>query len=111
MSSQFAKLGRAMALRQALLQDAGGRYAVGGAVTGGRMRKRRMGAAGTKAGARKNPWLAHVQAYRQKHPAMSYKECLKNAAKSYKPKGASHKKAGGAVTGGRKKRAVPTKRR
>ena len=104
MSSQFAKLGRAMALRQALLQDAGGRYAVGGAVTGGRMRKRRVtGGYGTKAGAMKNPWLAHVQAYRQEHPALSYKQCLKNAAKSYRK--------GGAVTGGRRVKRAPTKRR
>jgi hypothetical protein len=33
-----------------------------------------------------NPWLTHVAAYRTQHPDSSYKECLKEAAKSYTKK-------------------------
>lgn len=29
-------------------------------------------------------WIVHVKAYRLKHPKLSYKECLINAAKTYK---------------------------
>jgi hypothetical protein len=54
------------------------------------------GGYGTKAGAMKNPWLAHVQAYRQEHPGMPYKKCLQNAAKTYR--------RGAGITGGRKSR-------
>ena len=28
-------------------------------------------------------WLLHVKLYREKHPNMSYKDCLKNAKDSY----------------------------
>ena len=28
-------------------------------------------------------WLLHVKVYREKHPNMSYKDCLKNAKDSY----------------------------
>lgn len=40
-----------------------------------------------------NPWLAHVKAYRSKHPNKSYKECLKEAKKTYK-KGSGLRTAG-----------------
>ena len=30
-----------------------------------------------------NAWLAHVKAYREKHPEVSYKDCLKEAKKTY----------------------------
>ena len=40
-----------------------------------------------------NPWLAHVEAFRAKHPNMSYKEVLQKAKASYKPIGA--KRGGG----------------
>ena len=40
-----------------------------------------------------NPWLAHVKAYRAKHPNKSYKECLKEAKKTYK-KGSGLRTAG-----------------
>ncbi len=30
-----------------------------------------------------NAWLAHVKTYREKHPEMSYKDCLKEAKKTY----------------------------
>lgn len=32
-------------------------------------------------------WMLHVRKYREKHPKLSYKECLVNAAKTYKKKG------------------------
>jgi hypothetical protein len=31
-----------------------------------------------------NPWMKHVAAYRKKHPEMTYKDCLRNCAKTYK---------------------------
>lgn len=31
-------------------------------------------------------WMVHVGKYRDKHPKLSYKECLINAAKTYKKK-------------------------
>lgn len=31
-----------------------------------------------------NKWLEHVKMYRKMHPNKSYKECLKDAATSYK---------------------------
>ena len=34
----------------------------------------------------KNPWLKHVAKYRDKHPKLSYKECLQKAMKTYKKK-------------------------
>lgn len=40
-----------------------------------------------------NPWLAHVKAYRSKHPNKSYKDCLKEAKKTYK-KGSGLRTAG-----------------
>ena len=42
------------------------------------------GGKGTKAGASKSPWLAHVKAYRASHPGMSYKDALSGASASYK---------------------------
>jgi hypothetical protein len=37
------------------------------------------------AGGRKpNPWIAHLKAFRAKHPGMSYKECMKKAKLTYK---------------------------
>jgi hypothetical protein len=45
---------------------------------------------GVRAGKKKtmshhqNPWIMHVQAYRKKHPSLSYKEVLMEARKSYK---------------------------
>jgi len=38
-----------------------------------------LGGSGTRGG-----WIAHVRAYRSKHPDKSYKQCLRDAAKSYK---------------------------
>jgi hypothetical protein len=32
-----------------------------------------------------NKWIAHVQAYRQSHPSVSYKDAMKLAKPSYKP--------------------------
>lgn len=40
-----------------------------------------------------NPWLAHVKAYRAKHPNKSYKESLMEAKKTYK-KGSGLRTAG-----------------
>lgn len=71
--SQLERLQKAIFLRQAMLQGQG--------VVGGRMK----GGLGTKAGARKNPWLAHVRAFRTKHPNLSYAEALKRARASYVP--------------------------
>lgn len=31
-----------------------------------------------------NPWIAHVRAYRKKHPKLSYRQCLSAASKTYK---------------------------
>lgn len=31
-------------------------------------------------------WNAHVKAFRAKHPNLSFKECLRQAAKTYKKK-------------------------
>jgi len=31
-------------------------------------------------------WMVHVKNYREKHPKLSYKECLINASKTYKKK-------------------------
>lgn len=36
-----------------------------------------------------NPWLIHVADYRAKHPDSTYKECLKEAAKTYTKKDTS----------------------
>lgn len=33
--------------------------------------------------AQHNPWLAHVREFREKHPHLSYKDCLIQAKKSY----------------------------
>jgi len=41
-----------------------------------------------------NPWIEHVKQFRMKHPKMSYKECLINARKTYKPKKKEVKKGG-----------------
>ena len=37
-------------------------------------------------------WLLHVKVYREKHPNMSYKDCLKNAKDSYVKKEVKKKK-------------------
>ena len=44
-------------------------------------------------GAGNSRWIAHVKAYRAKHPGMSYKDALKGAKSSYK-KGSGLKLAG-----------------
>jgi hypothetical protein len=44
-------------------------------------------------GKKSNPWLAHVKAYRAKHPNKSFKDSLKEAKKTYK-KGSGLKTAG-----------------
>ena len=36
-----------------------------------------------------NSWMDHVKRFRQKHPKMPYKDVLKNARASYKPKSAT----------------------
>ena len=36
-----------------------------------------------------NPWLIHVADYRTKHPDSTYKECLREAAKTYTKKDAA----------------------
>ena len=82
----------------------------------------RYSGAGTKAGAKHNPWLRHVHAYRMKHPNMPYREVLQRARASYHPvhhrsgskthsiRGGrrrvhkSHKR-GGVMVGGRRKKA------
>lgn len=33
---------------------------------------------------RGNPWLSHLKSYRADHPEKSYKQCMKDAAKTYK---------------------------
>lgn len=32
-----------------------------------------------------SPWLLHVAAFRESHPDLSYKECLKQAKETYTP--------------------------
>ena len=44
-----------------------------------------------------NAWIQYVKLYREKHPKLSYKECLQEASKSYKKmKGKYSTKKGGA---------------
>ena len=52
-----------------------------------------------------NAWQEHLQTYRSKHPGMSYKDCMKEAAKTYKKKSGSGLKLAGEglkLAGGRK---------
>ena len=62
-------------------------YILGSGASGaGRRRKKRGGAssgAGSKAGAKANPWIAHVKAYAKKHN-ISYGDAIKKARPSYK---------------------------
>jgi hypothetical protein len=48
-----------------------------------------------------NSWLEHVKKYRQKHPNLSYKECLQKAKTTYKKGGTM---TGGTMTGGKRGR-------
>jgi len=45
------------------------------------------GGHGTKIGAGKNPWLAHLKLFRTNNPQMTYKDCMKNAKHTYVKKG------------------------
>lgn len=38
----------------------------------------------------KNPWIRHVSTYRQRHPSLSYKDCLKAASQSYRSSESFH---------------------
>jgi hypothetical protein len=49
------------------------------------------GGYGTKAGARKNPWLLHVKKVAHKHVGATYKEILQLASLTYKKKPAARK--------------------
>jgi hypothetical protein len=64
-------------------------YILGSGANGaGRRRKKRGGAsvgAGSKAGAKTNPWIAHVKAYAKKHN-LSYSESIAKAKSSYQKK-------------------------
>ena len=37
-------------------------------------------------GRKTNPWIAHVQAFRQEHPDLNYKEALQQAKATYTKK-------------------------
>ncbi len=52
--------------------------------SGGGGLKRAGGGIKLAGGKRGNPWIAHVQAYRKKHPNMSYKQAMVAAKKTYK---------------------------
>ncbi len=39
-----------------------------------------------------NPWMVHVNKFRQKHPKLSYKEVLQEAKKTYTKKADKKKK-------------------
>ena len=41
-----------------------------------------------------NSWHEHLMKYKQKHPNLSLKECMKEASKTYKKKGGRRKKGG-----------------
>jgi hypothetical protein len=59
-----------------------------------------------------NAWLAHVKAYREKHPEVSYKECLQEAKKTYVKGGVLVQNApniGGSVKKEKKVKVVKTK--
>ena len=61
-------------------------YILGSGANGAGRRKKRGGAsagAGSKAGAKSNPWIAHVKAYAKKHN-ISYGDAIKKARPSYK---------------------------
>ena len=61
-------------------------YILGSGANGAGRRKKRGGAssgAGSKSGAKSNPWIAHVKAYAKKHN-ISYGEAIKKARPSYK---------------------------
>lgn len=62
-------------------------YILGSGANGaGKKRKKRGGAsvgAGSKAGAKSNPWIAHVKAYAKKHN-ISYGDAISKARPSYK---------------------------
>jgi len=57
----------------------------GGVRSGGRRRMRSRKRSAKRSGKRRmNPWLAHVMAFRKKHPNLTYSEVLKQARKTYK---------------------------
>ena len=61
-------------------------YILGSGANGAGKRKKRGGAsvgAGSKAGAKSNPWIAHVKAYAKKHN-ISYGDAISKARPSYK---------------------------
>ena len=64
-------------------------YILGSGANGaGKRRKKRGGAsagAGSKAGAKTNPWIAHVKAYAKKHN-LSYGDAISKARPSYSKK-------------------------
>ena len=64
-------------------------YVLGSGASGaGRRRKKRGGAsvgAGSKAGAKTNPWVTHVKAYAKKHN-LSYGDAISKARSSYHKK-------------------------
>ena len=63
-------------------------YILGSGANGAGKRKKRGGAssgAGSKAGAKTNPWIAHVKAYAKKHN-LSYGEAIPKARPSYSKK-------------------------
>jgi len=64
-------------------------YVLGSGANGaGRRRKKRGGAsvgAGSKAGGKTNPWIAHVKAYAKKHN-LSYGDAISKARSSYRKK-------------------------
>ena len=64
-------------------------YVLGSGASGaGRRRKKRGGAsvgAGSKAGGKTNPWIAHVKAYAKKHN-LSYGDAISKARSSYHKK-------------------------
>ena len=61
-----------------------------------------------------NAWLAHVKAYREKHPEVSYKDCLKEAKKTYVKGGVLVQNApnieGGSVKKEKKTKVVKVKK-
>ena len=52
-----------------------------------RIHSKVKGSKAAKAVAKKNPWIQHVQAYRAKHPRLSYKEAIMKAKSTYKKQG------------------------
>ena len=52
-----------------------------------RIHSKVKGSKAAKAVAKKNPWIKHVQAYRAKHPKLSYQEAMRKAGSTYKKQG------------------------